>query len=82
MPALPLHETVNVCEAPKTILVVEIVHVNPTDEILDPRLMVPVYPLTGATVIVDVAVVPALTLILVGLAVTVKSCIVTVTVAV
>jgi hypothetical protein len=37
------------------------------------RATVPVNPLTGATVIVDVAAVPALTLTLVGLAVTVKS---------
>lgn len=42
-------------------------------EQVDVRLTVPVNPLTGATVIVTVAVSPALTLILVVLAVIVKS---------
>jgi len=43
---------------------------------------VPVKPFTGATVIVEVAAVPALTATVVGLAVTLKSVMLTVTVAV
>jgi hypothetical protein len=46
------------------------------------RATVPVKPLTGATVMVDVAAVPAVVVTDVGLAVTVKSVTVTVTVAV
>ncbi len=46
------------------------------------RATVPVNPWTGATVMVEVPAVPALTVTLVGEAVTVKSLIVTVTVAV
>jgi hypothetical protein len=49
-----------------------------TDEV---RATVPVNPLTGATVIVEVAVPPTNVLVLVGLAVTEKSVTVTVTVA-
>ena len=48
----------------------------------DVSATVPVNPLTGATVMVDVAATPTLTLAVVGLAVTVKSVTVTVTVAV
>ncbi len=58
------------------------VHVRPAGETADVSATVPVKPLTGATVIVDVAAVPALTATLVGLAVTVKSVTVYVTVAV
>jgi hypothetical protein len=47
----------------------------------DVRATVPVNPLTGATVIVEVPAVPALTVTLVGEAATVKSWTVTVTVA-
>ena len=57
------------------------VQVRPAGETVDVRATVPVNPFTGATVIVEVAAVPALTLTLVGLAVTVKSLTVTVTVA-
>jgi hypothetical protein len=47
------------------------VHVKPAGETVDARATVPVNPLTGATVIVEVAVAPARALTLVGLAVTV-----------
>jgi len=47
------------------------VHVNPTGETVEVRATVPVNPLTGVTVIVDVPAVPASALTLVGLAATV-----------
>ncbi len=56
--------------------------VSPADDTVDVSATVPVKPFTGATVIVDVAAVPALKLTLVGAVVTVKSLTVTVTVAV
>ncbi len=56
--------------------------VNPAGETEDVSATVPVKPFTGATVIVEVAAVPAVVVIAVGLAVTVKSVTVTVTVAV
>ena len=57
--------------------------VNPVaGEIVDVSATVPVNPWTGATVIVEVPAVPALAVTVVGAAVTVKSRIVTVTVAV
>ncbi len=49
------------------------VQVSPAGETVDVRATVPVNPLTGATVIVEVPAAPASTLTLVGLAVTVKS---------
>ena len=55
--------------------------VRPAGETVEVNATVPVNPLTGATVIVDVAAVPTLTATVVGLAVTVKSMTVTVTVA-
>jgi hypothetical protein len=58
------------------------VHVRPAGETVDVRAIVPVNPLTGATVMVDVAAVPTLTLAVVGLAVTEKSVTMKVTVAV
>jgi len=59
------------------------VHVSPvTGEIEEVSATVPVNPWTGATVIVEVPAVPALAVTVVGAAVTVKSRIVTVTVAV
>ena len=58
------------------------VQVNPAGETDDVRATVPVKPLTGATVIVEVAAVPAGVVTAVGLAVTVKSVTVYVTVAV
>lgn len=56
-------------------------HVSPAGETVDANATVPVKPLRGATVIVEVMAVPAFPATLVGLAVTVKSCTVTVTVA-
>ena len=56
--------------------------VRPAGETVEVRATVPVKPLTGATVIVELAAAPARTVTLVGLAVTVKSLTVTVTVAV
>ncbi len=58
------------------------VHVRPAGETLLVSVTVPVNPCSGATVIVEVPAIPALTVTLVGLAVTVKSLTVTVTVAV
>ena len=58
------------------------VQVNPVGETELVRVTVPVKPWTGATVIVEVAAAPAKELMLVGLAVTVKSFTVIVTVAV
>jgi hypothetical protein len=49
------------------------VHVRPAGETEDVRATVPRNPFTGATVIVDVAAVPAVVVTEVGLAVTVKS---------
>jgi hypothetical protein len=50
------------------------VQVRPAGATAEVRATVPVNPLTGATVIVDVAATPTSTLAVVGLAVTVKSC--------
>ncbi len=58
------------------------VHVRPAGETAEVRATVPVKPFTGATVMVEVAATPALTATLVGLAATVKSVMLTVTVAV
>jgi hypothetical protein len=58
------------------------VHVRPAGETEEIRATVPVKPLTGATVMADVAAVPTLTLAVVGLAVTEKSVTMTVTIAV
>jgi hypothetical protein len=49
------------------------VQVRPAGETAEVRATVPVNPLTGATVIVEVAAVPAVVVTDVGLAVTVKS---------
>jgi hypothetical protein len=57
------------------------VHVKPAGDTELVRATVPVKPLTGATVIVEVPLDPALTETVVGLALTVKSLTVTVTVA-
>ncbi len=58
------------------------VQVRPAGDIVEVRATVPVNPFTGATVIVEMALAPARALMLVGLAETVKSVTVTVTVAV
>jgi len=49
------------------------VHVSPAGDTVDVSATVPVKPLTGATVIVEVPVAPAMAVTLVGLAATVKS---------
>jgi len=58
------------------------VQVKPAGETDEVSATVPVKPLTGATVIVEVAAVPATVVSVVGLAVTVKSVTVYVTLAV
>jgi len=58
------------------------VHVRPAGETEEVRPTVPVKPFTGATVIVEVAATPTLTLAVVGLALTEKSVTMNVTVAV
>jgi hypothetical protein len=58
------------------------VHVKPAGDTPLVRATVPVNPFTGATVIVEVAAVPAVVVTAVGLAVTLKSVTATVTVAV
>lgn len=69
--------------APRTTLAGTTVHDNPVEgEIELVRETVPVNPLSGATVIVEVAAVPMLAETEVGLAATVKSVTVYVTVAV
>jgi hypothetical protein len=60
--------------APSTILVGVRVQVSPAGETELVNATVPVNPFTGATVIVEVAATPTLTLAVVGLAVTLKSC--------
>ncbi len=80
-PAEPVQDRAEVCDAPSTILVGVRVQVKPAGDTVEVKATVPVKPFTGATVIVDVAAVPTFTLTLVGLAVTVKSMTVTVTVA-
>lgn len=71
----------DVCEAPRTMLDGVRVQVKPAGETEDVRVTLPVNPFTGATVIVEVTAVPEFVDTLVGLAVTVKSITVTVTVA-
>ena len=82
VPAIvPVQDSVEVCEAPRITLDGLSVHVSPVaGEMFEVRLTVPVNPLIGVTVMVEVVGVPALAAILVGLAVTVKSVAVTVTV--
>ena len=69
--AEPEQESIEVWEAPKTMLVGNRVHVNPAGETVEVSATVPVKPFTGATVIVEVAVAPAKAVTDVGLAVTV-----------
>ncbi len=71
-----------VWDTPRTMLPGLNAQVRPVaGEMVEDRATVPVKPLTGATVIVDVAVAPARAATLVGLAVTVKSRTLTVTIA-
>ena len=71
VPAGPEHDSVEVWDAPRTMLVGFNVQVRPAGATVDDRATVPVNPFTGATVIVEVAAAPARALTLVGLAVTV-----------
>ncbi len=78
----PVQDSVDVWDAPKVMLVSDSVHVSPVGgETAEVKATVPVNPLTGATVIVEMAATPAFTVRLVGLAVTEKSVTLTVTVA-
>ena len=73
-PVEPLQDSVEVCDAPRLILAGVSVQVRPVaGDIEEVRATVPVNPLSGATVNVDVLATPALTVALVGAAVTVKS---------
>ena len=73
MAVLLVHDRADVWLAPRTMLVGERVQVRPAGETEEVRATVPVKPFTGATVMVDVAATPTLTLAVVGLAVTLKS---------
>ena len=77
-----MQDRAEVWEAPNTILAGVRVQVNPAGVTEDVSATVPAKPLRGATVIVEVAAAFANAVALVGLAVTVKSWMVTVTVAV
>ena len=71
-PADPEHDRVEVPEVPRTMLVGDSVQVRPLlGATEDARLTVPMKPLPAVTVIVEVPVVPARTMMAVGLAVTV-----------
>lgn len=67
------HDSVEVWDAPRTMLVGLRVQVSPAGETVLVRATVPVKPSSGATVRVEVAAVPATVVTAVGLAVTVKS---------
>jgi len=72
--AIPLQERVAVPEVPRFIEVVAKEHVNPNDgEVEFVRATVPVKPFTDVTLMVELPTAPAKTVILDGLAVTVKS---------
>jgi len=82
VPALPVHDSVEVPEVPRVTLVGARVQARPVaGETAAVKLTVPVKPWTEPTVIVEVPEAPASTVTLVGLAVTVKSWTVKVTVA-
>jgi hypothetical protein len=70
------HESVEGCNAPKTMLTGVRVHVSPEGLTDDVRATVPVNPFTGATVMVEVAEPPMVVVAVVGLAVALKSVIV------
>jgi hypothetical protein len=71
VPAVPEQDRVEVWVAPRTTLVGDKVQVKPAGDTVEASATVPVNPLTGATLIVEVAVAPARAVTLVGLAVTV-----------
>lgn len=73
-PALPVHDRVEVWDAPRTMLLGVRVQVRPVaGEMDDVSVTVPVNPLIGATVMVEVPLAPAMIVTAVGLAVTEKS---------
>jgi len=74
-------DSVDVWDAPSTMLAGLRVQVRPAGETVKVSVTVPVKPWSGATVIVEVPLDPALIATLAGLAVTVKSLMVAVTVA-
>lgn len=81
VPEEPLHDSVLVPVLPSVTLVGVSVQVRPElGEMVAARLTVPVNPRTLVTTTVDVPAAPALTVTLVGVSVTVKSCTVTPTV--
>lgn len=73
VPTGPEQERLEVWEPPRRRLVGDILHARPLGETDDARVTVPVNPLTGETVIVEMPVSPGLTATLVGFAVTEKS---------
>ena len=77
-----MHESVEVPEVPSVTLVGLNVHVSPAGDTVSVSETVPVKPPMDATVIVEVPIVPALIVTLVGLAATLKSTVTTVTVTV
>jgi len=77
-----VHDKADVPEVPRTTLVGVKVHVRPAGVTEDDRATVPAKPFKLVTVIVELAAAFARAVALVGLAVTLKSWIVTVTVAV
>ncbi len=74
-----MHDSVEVWLAPRTMLVGDRLHVKPAGATETVNATVPVNALTGATVMVEVAAVPAVVVTDVGLAETVKSRIATLT---
>lgn len=78
VPGEPVHDSVLVPVLPNVTLVGANVQVSPElGEMVAARLTVPVNPRTLVTTTVDVPIAPALTLTLVGVSLTVKSCTVT-----
>ena len=73
MAVVLLQDSVDVWLAPRVTLDGVSVHVIPAGETDEVRATVPVNPLIGATVIVEVPATPTLTVTLVGAAVTEKS---------
>ena len=74
MPAMDAEQEREEVPEPPAMLVEDNVHDRLVELVVTASVTVPVKPFTGATVIVDVPVTPALTVTLVALAVTVKSC--------
>ena len=69
VPGDPVQDKTDVWEAPSTTLIGVNVQVRPAGDTVEVRATVPVNPLTGATVMVEAAAAPELTLTVVGLAV-------------